>query len=68
MELDIDRNLYETLSRRADKNGFESVEEYTEVILETVIYELEQQSEQTRESITDKETVSDRLQDLGYLE
>lgn len=60
MELDIDEALYERLARRAERQGFDSAEEYSAVILETVITELETEQH-------DQE-VDDRLRDLGYLE
>jgi DNA-binding protein H-NS len=69
MELDIDRELYEILSRRAAGNGFGSAEEYSKEILEIVVQELESQTElRQEESVSDEETVTDRLEDLGYLE
>lgn len=60
MQLDIDNHLYRQLSRRAKKKGFESAEEYSIIILETVIDELETKHQQDK--------VQDRLEDLGYLE
>jgi len=59
LELTIDDDLYNRLANRADRFGFESTERYSEVILETVIDELE--GEQGGNQITD------RLEDLGYL-
>lgn len=58
MELTIDEDLYERLSTRAKRNGFESTEMYAETILTIVLDELEDQR-------TDE--VQDRLEDLGYL-
>ncbi|TKX85368.1 hypothetical protein EXE43_13995 [Halorubrum sp. SS5] len=69
MKLDIDRELYEILSRRAAENGYASAEEYSKEILETVIQELESQTEQRQEeTVSDDERVTNRLEDLGYLE
>jgi hypothetical protein len=69
MEIDIDRNIYEILSRRATENGFESAEEYSEVLLETVIRELESDSDDDEtDTESDDDKVSSRLEDLGYLE
>lgn len=69
MNLDIDRELYEILSRRAAENGYASVEEYSKEILEAVVRELEPQTERRQEeTVSDDETVTSRLEDLGYLE
>lgn len=59
MELDIDRELYRSLERRARENGFESAEEYGAVVLETVLTELEADRD---------DDLEERLDDLGYLE
>jgi len=69
MELDVDRDLYETLSRRATEHGFESAEAYSEEILEIVVRELESGTERgDTDAVTDDEAVNSRLEDLGYLE
>ena len=60
MQLDIDEQLHQRLSERAEKMGFNSTEEYCMTILETVISELEEEN-------ADDE-VQNRLEDLGYLE
>lgn len=60
MDLDIDDELYERLSRRADEKGFESPEDYSITIIKTVLDELEKTD-------TDDQ-VQNRLEDLGYLE
>ena len=60
MQLDIDDQLYDSLSQRAQEKGFDSAEEYSIVILKTVIDELDSQAS--------NEDVQTRLQDLGYLE
>lgn len=57
--LDVDERLYERLSERAERHGFESTEAYSTIVLETVLAELEG-SERTGE-------VEQRLEDLGYL-
>lgn len=59
MQLDVDDQLYDSLSQRAREKGFDSAEEYSIVVLETVIDELESQNPE--------EEVQNRLQDLGYL-
>lgn len=59
LSLNIDESLYERLANRAEQQGFESIEEYSIVVLETVIAELEDE-ERT-------ETVEQHLEDLGYL-
>jgi len=60
MQIQIDNELRERLSRRANKIGFDSTEEYVIIILETVVDELEE---------TDAEgDVESRLEDLGYLQ
>jgi len=60
MQIQIDNELRERLSRRANKIGFDSTEEYAIIILETVVDELEE---------TDAEgDVESRLEDLGYLQ
>ncbi|MXR19085.1 hypothetical protein [Halobacterium bonnevillei] len=60
MQLDIDDQLHERLSQRAKEKGFDSAEEYSVVILQNVIDELEAQ--------TSSEEMENRLQDLGYLQ
>ena len=59
LTLDLDDDLYGTLERRAENNGFESTEEYSRTILRTVVEELEADA-------SDDE-VEERLEDLGYL-
>ena len=60
MQIQIDNELRERLSRRANKIGFDSTEKYAIIILETVVDELEE---------TDAEgDVESRLEDLGYLQ
>ena len=60
MQLDIDEQLRNKLSKRADKVGFDSTEEYCVTVLETVINELESENADN--------DVEKRLEDLGYLE
>lgn len=60
MELNLDRELEDRLSKRATHLGFESTEEYCEVILQTVIDEIESEG-------SGQDRVEDRLEDLGYL-
>ncbi|PSP77576.1 hypothetical protein BRC88_13040 [Halobacteriales archaeon QS_4_69_225] len=60
MQLDIDKQLQQRLSERAEKMGFDSTEKYCVIILETVIDELEEEDA--------ADDVQDRLEDLGYLE
>jgi hypothetical protein len=60
MQLDIDKQLHQRLSERAEKMGFDSTEEYCVTILETVINELEEENANNE--------VQSRLEDLGYLE
>ena len=59
LTLDLDDDLYGTLERRAQNNGFESTEEYARTVLGTVMDELE------ADASDDK--VEERLEDLGYL-
>ena len=60
MKLDINEEFYDRLAQRADQKGFDSAEEYSTVVLETVIDEIEDDSP--------SEEITTRLQDLGYLE
>lgn len=57
--IDLDEETYETLERRAETNEFESPEEYSRVVLRTVMEELEEN--------TESDDVEQRLEDLGYL-
>jgi hypothetical protein len=59
MQLDIDKQLHQRLSERAEKMGFDSTEEYCVTILEIVIDELEEENAH--------DDVQSRLEDLGYL-
>jgi len=59
MEVEIDDELGNRLSNRADQHGFSSTEEYINTILEVVVDELEDGSNDGH--------VRDRLEDLGYL-
>lgn len=58
MQLNIDDDLCERMKRRASRHEFDSVDEYAETVLRTVMDELE--GEQA-------EDIEDRLADLGYL-
>jgi hypothetical protein len=58
MQLDVDDDLYRRLERRAEETGFESAEEYSLVVLRTVIDEVTE---------AEDDEVRDRLEDLGYL-
>ena len=61
LNLEIDAELSQTLEIRAEEHGFESIEEYSKIILQTVIDELESENKETDEEVTE------RLEDLGYL-
>jgi len=58
MELSIDRDLYERLEQRAEETGFQSAEDYSVLVLRTVVEELDNERE---------DDVEERLEDLGYL-
>jgi PHD/YefM family antitoxin component YafN of YafNO toxin-antitoxin module len=60
MELDVSDELYRQLSQRAEQKGFDSAEEYSIVIIQTVLEELEDSGA--------SDEVESRLEDLGYLE
>ena len=71
MELELDTNLEDTLSRRAAEHGFDSQEEYVTDLLNTVVEELEAIESRQKGSAadgTDNDIISNRLRDLGYLE
>jgi len=57
--LELDDEIYETLRQRAQNNGFDSPEEYSQTVLRTVMEELEHE--------TAHDEVESRLEDLGYL-
>ena len=61
LKLEIDAEQGQELEKRAEEHGFESIEEYSEIILQTVIDELESDDRETDEEVTE------RLEDLGYL-
>lgn len=61
LNLEIDAELGKTLENRAEEYGFESIEEYSQMILQTVVDELESESKAADEE------VAERLEDLGYL-
>jgi plasmid stability protein len=58
--LKIDSDLYERLANRAESHGFESTEEYANIVLQTVLDELENE--------TEDDEVAQRLEDLGYFD
>ena len=58
VKLDLEDEDYEKLSKRADRNGFDSPEEYGSFMIETVLDELETET---------GDDVRDRLEDLGYM-
>ena len=58
MQLDVDEELYRRLEQRAEETGFDSAEEYSRVVLQTVMEELTE---------AEDDQVRDRLEDLGYL-
>ena len=60
MQIDLDESTVAQLERRAVEHEFESVEEYTTILVETVLEELEGPEQE-------EDTVEDRLKDLGYL-
>lgn len=66
MQLDIDDELYERLRKRAERQGFASAEEYSIIILETVLDELENIEDDN--DIGSNNDVQSRLEDLGYLD
>ena len=59
--IELDNNLYARLDERATNNGFESTEAYCQMVLQTVLEEIED------EGTAMDEDVEDRLEDLGYL-
>lgn len=58
LTLELDDEVYDRLEQRADRHEFTSPEDYAEVIVTTVIDELES---------NEGDDVRDRLEDLGYL-
>lgn len=64
MELNLDVDVRNRLSSRADRQGFDSTEAYAETILTVVIEELEGER---RADSDQSDEVKDRLEDLGYL-
>lgn len=58
--VDIDDDIYAIIERRAQRNDFDSPEEYCQIVIRTVVEELE---EDTDEDVA----VEERLEDLGYL-
>jgi hypothetical protein len=58
VELSIDQDLYDRLERRAEETGFDSAEEYSVIVLRTVVEELDEERDVA---------VEQRLEDLGYL-
>lgn len=58
--LEVDDDIFEAIERRARKNEFDSPEEYCEIVIRTVVEELEAES-------SENDVVEDRLEDLGYL-
>lgn len=58
VKFDLDEEDYEKLSRRANRNGFDSAEEYGSFIIKTVLGELETETD---------DDVRGRLEDLGYM-
>lgn len=59
LTVDLEEDVHEALSRRAEDNEFESTEAYARRVLELVVEELEG-------GVRD-ESVEQRLEDLGYL-
>jgi len=59
LDVELTEESYEMLVARAEKQGFDSPEEYGSMILRTVINELENPEED--------DAVRGRLEDLGYL-
>lgn len=60
MQVEIDEELQERLSQRAERFGFNSTEDYVITVLQTVVDELEETGT--------SDDIQDRLEDLGYLE
>lgn len=59
MDVALDNDLPDRLSKRAEIAGFDSTEAYVNELLRTVLDELEEDRGQ--------DDVEDRLEDLGYL-
>lgn len=59
LTLELEDDVYATLERRAENNGFESTAEYAATILRLVTEELEDEAAANE--------VEERLEDLGYL-
>ncbi|MXR50992.1 CopG family transcriptional regulator [Halovenus sp. WSH3] len=57
-------DIYARVEKRADQSEFDDVSEYVEYVLDSLLTELEGQSE----SAEDDEEVRERLRELGYLE
>lgn len=69
-DVNIDREIYNKLKKRAEVENYETVESYTNSILEALVEEYEDLDltdggEQTQ---TEEEKVKSRLRQLGYLE
>ena len=59
--IELDDDLYARLDGRATNNGFESTEAYCQMVLRTVVEELEEGGKAMDQD------VENRLEDLGYL-
>jgi predicted DNA-binding protein len=57
--IELETECHQKLCRRADQTGFKTPEQYAQTIIETVLAELEMDS--------NDEAVRERLEDLGYL-
>lgn len=65
--INIPEELRERLERRLPRTEFETIDEYATYVLEEVLYEVEQNTDDDEFEAADEQEVKSRLESLGYL-
>lgn len=65
--LELPTRIVERVERRLPRTEWSSPEEYIVFVMEEVLYQVEQETENDDFEAVDEEEVKDRLKSLGYL-
>lgn len=66
--VDLPEHIVERVEARLPRTEWDSPEEYMTYVLEEVLYQVEQETEDDEFEEVDEEEVKDRLKSLGYLD
>jgi hypothetical protein len=65
--IEISQELYRKIKERLDEFGFDSVDEYTEFVMNEFVSESEEKKTESKVAEDEETQIKKRLRSLGYL-